>query len=279
MIEGMFVFDAHCHAYRPQETIWGKIGATYDAQVARMDRNGIDLSVSMGVYKLTPDDQREETDYTAEAIRNYPDRLIGVTYVTPMWGKRAFDEMNHAADLGLRGIKLYAHGQGNYPLDGSFVDPIIQRVRELGWFVIVHTDIDSKVCNPHLALRLAKRHPDVTFIFSHMGMNSDVTHFIPEYVKEASNVYLDTSDTPNLPEFVYKTPMNVIPDRMLFGTDAPTLSPEVELKKLEIAEELYGLTKSEKRKILGENAARLFNIDVTKYGVAATMIESRDLGG
>jgi predicted TIM-barrel fold metal-dependent hydrolase len=131
--------------------------------------------------------------------------------------------------------------------------------------VIIHTDVDSKVCNPHLALRLAERHPDVPFVFSHMGMNSDVTHFVPGYVAHASNVYLDTSDTPNLPQFVFKTPMSVIPDRMLFGSDAPTLSPEVELKKLEVAEELYGLTKDEKRKILGENAARLFNIDASKY--------------
>jgi predicted TIM-barrel fold metal-dependent hydrolase len=50
---------------------------------------------------------------------------------------------------------------------------------------------------------------------------------------------------------------------MLFGSDAPTLSPEVELKKVEVAEELYGLTKDEKRKILGGNAARLFHIDLS----------------
>jgi predicted TIM-barrel fold metal-dependent hydrolase len=56
-----------------------------------------------------------------------------------------------------------------------------------------------------------------------------------------------------------------MPDRMLFGSDAPTLSPEVEIKKLEVAEELYGLTKEEKRKILGENAARLFQINTAPY--------------
>jgi predicted TIM-barrel fold metal-dependent hydrolase len=268
MIDGMFVFDAHCHAYKPQETVWGKIGATYQEQVARMDRNGIDLSVSMGIYKLTPAGQREESEYTAEAVRAFPDRLIGVSYVTPLWGKDAFDEMAYAKDLGLQGIKLYAPGQGNFPLDSPAVDPIIERVAEYGWFVIIHTDVDSKVANPHLGIRLAKRHPDVTFIFSHMGMNSDATHFIPDYVADTPNIYLDTSDTPNLPEFVYKTPMNVIPDRMLFGTDAPTLSPEVEIKKLLVAEELYGLTKDEKRRILGGNAARLLSIDTTAYGVS-----------
>jgi uncharacterized protein len=270
MNDGMFVFDAHSHAYLPQMTVWGVIGQTYDEQVARNDRNGIDVAVSMAAYRLTPQDQRIETDYTAEAIRTYPDRLVGVTWVTPLWGKDAFTELEHALDVGMRGIKLYAHGQGNYPVDSPLVDPLIDWVEDHGWFVIVHTDVDSKVNNPHLALRLAVRHPEVTFVFSHMGMNSDVTHFIPDYVKDAPNVYLDTSDTPNLPQFVYKTPMAVIPDRMLFGSDAPTLSPEVELKKVEVAEELYGLTKAEKRKILGENAARLFGIDVTKYGAQSS---------
>lgn len=266
MFDGMLTIDVHSHAYRPQETIWGVIGQTYDEQVARMDRNGIDISVSMATFKLTPDEQREETDYTAEAIKKYPERLIGVAWITPLWGKRALEEARYALDQGLRGMKLYAHGQGNFPVDTPLLDPLIDFCEEVGWFVIVHTDVDSKVNNPHLALRLAKRHPNVSFIFSHMGMNSDVTHFVPGWVQEAANVYLDTSDTPNLPQFVFKTPMSVIPDRMLFGTDAPTLSPEVELKKLEIAEELYGLTKDEKRKILGLNAARLFHLEDPRVG-------------
>lgn len=266
MIDGMLAIDCHSHAYVPQETIWGVIGQTYDEQVARMDRNGIDISISMANFKLTPEEQRGQTDYTAEAIAHYPDRLIGVAWITPLWGQRALDEARYALDRGLRGVKLYAHGQGNFPVDTPLLDPLMDFCEQVGWFVIIHTDVDSKVNNPHLALRLAKRYPNVSFIFSHMGMNSDVTHFVPGWVQEASNVYLDTSCTPNLPQFVFKTPMAVIPDRMVFGTDAPTLSPEVEIKKLEIAEELYGLTKDEKSKILGRNAARLFGIDAARLG-------------
>jgi predicted TIM-barrel fold metal-dependent hydrolase len=263
MIDGMFVFDAHAHTYEPRETIWGVIGQTYEEWLARMDRNGIDMSLVMSNPELTPEAQREANDYVAEAISRHPDRFLGLMWVTPMWGDRALEEMRHGADTGLCGIKLYPHGQGNFPLDTPLLDPLMDLAQELDWVVVAHTDIDSKVCNPHLGIRLAERHPDVTFIFAHMGMNSDVTHFVPAYVQNQPNIYLDTSDTPNLPQFVYKTPMALIPDRMLFGSDAPTLSPEVELKKVEVAEELYGLTKDEKRKILGGNAARLFNIDVS----------------
>ena len=86
MIDGMFVFDQHCHAFRPRQMIWGVIGQTYHEQVTRMDRNHIDMSVSMAIFRLTPEQQREETNYTIEAIDAYPDRLIGYVWATPMWG-------------------------------------------------------------------------------------------------------------------------------------------------------------------------------------------------
>jgi predicted TIM-barrel fold metal-dependent hydrolase len=95
-----------------------------------------------------------------------------------------------------------------------------------------------------------------------MGMNSDVTFYVADYVKDAPNVYLDTSCTPNEPESVFVVPIRTIPNRVLFGSDGPTLSVEAELRKLEVAEELYGLTPDEKPVILGGNAAGLFRLDV-----------------
>ena len=268
MNDGMFLMDVHCHTYPIEKTYWGVIGQTYDQWIARMDKNGIDMALIMAHFKLTPEEQREQNDYVVEAINKYPDRFIGQMWTSPMWGKTALDEMKRGADMGLRGVKLYTHGHGNYPLDSELVDPVVDMAEELGWWVMAHTDIDSKTSSPFLGIRLAQRHPNIPIILSHMGLNPDVTHFIPGYVKDTPNVYLDTSASPNLPQFVYKTPMALIPDRLMFGSDAPTLSPEVELKKVEVAEELYGLTKEEKRKILGENAAHLFKIDISKYQVS-----------
>jgi uncharacterized protein len=265
VIDGLFVFDQHCHAFRPRRTIWGTVGQTYDEQIARMDRNGIDMSQTMAIFRLTPDEQREETDYTIEAIRAYPERLIGYTWVTPIWGDRGLEEVRYAADAGIRGIKLYTPGQGNFPLDSPLLDPLMKLCVELNLIVMCHTDVDTKTCHPLLGLRLAQKHPDVTVVLSHMGMNSDVTHFVPEWVQSTPNCYLDTSATPNLPEFVFKTPMAVIPDRLMFGTDAPTISPEAELTCLRVAEEMYGLTREEKARILGRNAAALYGIDVDKW--------------
>ena len=49
-------------------------------------------------------------------------------------------------------------------------------------------------------------------------------------------------------------------DRVSFGSDGPIVSIEANLAKLAAAEHTYGLTNEEKRKVLGENAARVFQI-------------------
>jgi predicted TIM-barrel fold metal-dependent hydrolase len=261
MIDGMFVMDSHTHCYKPAMSIWGVLGQTHEQLILRMDRNGIDVSVIMGQHRLDPGEQWDQTEYLIEGATKYPGRFVPVMTYTPFWGKRTLDDMRRGNDLGVRGLKLYTHGQGFYPLDSPMLDPMIALAIEFDWVVMMHTDIDSKVCSPHLGLRLAKRHPTAKIQFSHMGMNSDITSFMPEWCREYENVYLDTSDTPNLPNFVYKLPMETMPDRLLFGTDGPTLYEEVELCKLAIAERDFGLTKEEKRKILGLNGARLWGIE------------------
>lgn len=265
MLDGFFVVDTHSHTFRPVQTVWGPLGQSYEVHIARMDRNGIDVSVTMGQYKVTPDEQWEQTLYTVEAIHKFPDRFIGFMFNTPLWGQRGLDDMKRAADLGIRGLKLYSHGHGNYTIDSELVDPLVRLANELGWIVMIHTDIDSKSCSPHLVVRLAKRHPDVKFQMAHMGLNPDTVHWMSDYICDQPNIYMDTSASPNIPESVFKKPMTMIPDRLLFGSDSPTLHEEVEFKKLEVAEEYYGLTKEEKRKILGENAAQLYHIDMSKY--------------
>jgi len=45
--------------------------------------------------------------------------------------------------------------------------------------------------------------------------------------------------------------------RVLFGSDSPVISPEVNLKKLEVAVELFGLAPDVARAIVWENALHM----------------------
>jgi uncharacterized protein len=259
MIDDMFVFDSQVNLgfnnilpLQPEEFI--------DQWVNRMDIAKIDMALVIGPWTLTPEEQKKINILVSNQIRRYPQKFIGLSRVSPFWGEKALDEIKLGVDLGLRGVKLYSPGHGHFPIDSKLLDPIMGIISKNNLVLMIHTDVDSKVSHPLLGVRLAERFPEIPIILTHMGMNSDSTHFIPDYVKNSKNVYLNTANTPNLPQFVYKTPMDIIPDRMLFGSDGPDSSPEVELKKVEVAEEKYGLTKIEKRKVLGQNAMRLFNL-------------------
>lgn len=263
MVDGLIAVDVHVHIAPPRKGMYGVLGQSPEQLIERMDRNGIDYSVVFSMVNtagLDPDSIRAANDYVIEAVRRYPDRLVGLCLTTPRHGEAALEEVRRCIASGLRGIKLHPHLLGYYPIDGEIVYPLVELARELKVPILTHSDANSKRCNPYQVVRLAQRFPDVPIIMAHMGMDSDFVHFVPALVKDVPNVYLDTSDTPNLPEFIFARPAKLIPDRILFGSDGPTLSVEAELKKLEVAEALYGLTREEKARILGLNACQLFGL-------------------
>ena len=75
--------------------------------------------------------------------------------------------------------------------------------------------------------------------------------------------------------------MEYMPDRLVFGTDGPTLYEEVELAKIAVAERDFGLTRPEKQKILGENGVRLWRVDLSARGTKsdATPAATARVGG
>src|SRR5690606_22216388 len=126
----------------------------------------------------------------------------------------------------------------------------------------------SKRCSPYQVKRLAQRHPDVNIAMAHWGCDADFVHFIPELIADTPNLFAETSNTPNLPEFIFARPSHSIPDQILLGSDAPTLSIEVDLAKLRVAEELYGVDPVGKAKLLGLNAARILGLEIPQTASA-----------
>ncbi|OQY18597.1 MAG: hypothetical protein B6I34_10500, partial [Anaerolineaceae bacterium 4572_32.1] len=56
---------------------------TADELVAEMDRAGVQKSVAFGFGWRDPGLLREENDYVVDAVRRYPDRIIGFGIVNP----------------------------------------------------------------------------------------------------------------------------------------------------------------------------------------------------
>lgn len=262
MKNGMHIIDVHNHISKTNPYIAKCHFQSYEQLIKRMDSNGIDKAVVFPRGRAR-EDFKSANDYIIEAINNYPDRFIGFCFATPVHHEFAIEEIERCAKAGIRGIKLLPHIHGFYDINGSNMDPIMKKAEELNFTILTHADFNCKRCTPYQVARLAQRFPKVPVIMAHFGMDSDCVRTIPSIVKGIENLYIDTSDTPNMPEAIYVDSVKVIPENVLFGSDTPTLSPEVELYKVEVAQKLFGLTETQKRKILFENAARLFGI---KFG-------------
>lgn len=262
MIDGTVVVDMHNHVGIKGSNMGGQ---TPEQLISRMDRNGIDIAVicPFNSGMLAHEEFVDRNTTIIDAIKAHPDRLVGFCTVTPYHGTLALDEVRRCVERGMKGIKLHPRKHGSYSLNHPMLDPLMDVARELDISVLAHTDVNSKECTPYLARMLALRHPKVTLFAAHMGMDPDMIHWVPDMVKDAPNVVLECSATPDMPHVVFNNACSTIgAERVAFGSDTPGLSPEVNLKKLEVAEELFGLSKEDKRKILGENAVRILKLKV-----------------
>lgn len=262
MIDGMLVIDAHCHIGESKVERNGVRRFTAEDLLARMDRNGVDRAVVCHlIFPLwEPEEFVRGNDLVVEAVRRYPDRLRGLVVVNPKHGHFAEEEARRGLSAGLVGIKIQPAMHGYYPVDGALLEPIMQVASEAKVPLVTHSDYNAKCCTPYQVVRLAARWPDVKVVLLHLGQDPESVAHTPDVVKDTPNVVVETSNAPDYPYAVYVNPVRQLgPDRVLFGSDGPIVSVEANLAKLRAAEETYGLTREEKRWILGGSAARLFD--------------------
>jgi uncharacterized protein len=249
------VFDIHSHI-----GFYGGKEYTAEQALGRMDKNGIRRAVVCSFVSglVHREDFREGNDYVIRAVRTHPDRFVGICALTPVHGSFALEEFRRCLDQGLSGIKLHPDKHGLYSLAGAPMTQLMHALENVRGFVFIHSDFNSKVCSPHEIVGMAQRFPQAKVLLGHFGLDQDLVGQVPRIVKPATNVYLETSQTVDHPEAVYvNSTKRIGPERVLFGSDAPIISPEVNLRKLEVAEELFGLEPKVSQAIRWDNAVRL----------------------
>jgi 2,3-dihydroxybenzoate decarboxylase len=115
-------------------------------RIAEMDRLGIQKQVLMltapGVQMLDADSgtalARSANDQMAEAIRNHPDRLAGLTVIAPQDPKAALRELQRGmTQLGLKGAIVNSHINGEY-LDERKYWPLLEAAAALNAPIYIH---------------------------------------------------------------------------------------------------------------------------------------------
>ena len=207
-------------------------------------------------YFPSPDDVRLGNDEMLALQRREGDRVRTYVVVNPNYTDHALAEIERCAQLGAVGVKLAASRRADDPL----LDPVMEAARRHDFPVLHHIwqhrrrDWPMQEASDAVELgRLARRHPEVSFILAHIGGGGDYMHTNPA-VRELPNVYLDISGS-GVDRGMLDLALNAVgPERMLFGTD---LTMETGLAKLR-ALQVIGLDASAISAIRWRNAAMIF---------------------
>jgi len=257
-----------------------------------------------GKHMLTPEE-------AAEVRSIMPDRVIMLGSVDPADGKPALDDLERQVrDYKITGIKLYP---GDYAHHGWHADdekigyPLWEKCRKLGVkYVAIHKGLPfsiftAKYCHPEDVDQCLDDFPEINFVLYHSAYPflDELTMMAFRLTGRKSNLYVDLGGlfailmkAPHeLGHTIGKLLKYLGPDNIIWGTDSPiTGSPQPYIdffRTYKIPDELcekYGypqITDADKRKIFGENIARLFNINIDermKKLASDVVSNSRELG-
>lgn len=232
--------------------------------VAAMDRQGVDRSVVFGFPWRDIATCRMHNDYILEAVKRFPDRLIGLCCLDPAH-PHAAGEAARCLKEGLSGLgelAFYDSGFTQTALDQ--LTPLMALCKEAGLPVLLHTNEPVGHLYPGKSpmtlrelYRLIRTFPDNKIILAHWGGGLFFFHMMKKEVKAAlANVYVDTAASPYLYDGgVYRIALEIIgPEKVLFGSDFPLLPPERYFSEMRE----NGLSPAEIEQVAGLSAKALF---------------------
>ena len=198
-----------------------------------------------------------------EARREFPDVIHGLYGVNVKRGMAAVEELEQVVrQHGFRGIHIHPHGYG-IPPNHQHYFPFYAKCHDLKIPVVIsmgHTLEPMPIDNgrPIYLDDVALYFPKLTIVIAHTGWP-----WVEEALALAAkhpNVYLGTSAyAPKYwkPEMVQFLNSRRGRDKVLWGTDWPLVRHDEALRQID---EL-GLRDESKRKLIHDNAARVFGFD------------------
>jgi predicted TIM-barrel fold metal-dependent hydrolase len=228
-----------------------------------VERAGLICSVSPEVIGYTS----EVCDWNARYCSASPKRLIAFGSVHPRYVADAGAEVDRLVKIGIQALKIHPPHQlfsPNAYRDGlGPLAAVYERAQTIGLPVMIHTGTSifpgarNVYAQPILADDVAVDYPDLVIILAHGGrpLWMDEAFFL---VRRHKNMYMDISSIPPQKLLLEYFPrLEEIADKVLFGTDWPGFGVR------DIGENIakfkaLPLSEAAQRKILYDNAARLF---------------------
>ena len=238
--------------------------ATADDLVASMDRTGIDVSVVMNFGWASHDLCVETNTAIIEAVRRFPDRLVGCAMVYPPAGPAAVTELLRCAGAGLRGIGELRPDDQGFALDTpALLDPLVEVALRYDMVVAVHAADPVGHAYPGKGsvgltdlYAFVSRYPDLKVLLAHWGGGLPFYGLMPEVSAALANTVFDIAASPLLygKEVFHVVAGIVGVEKILFASDYPLMPPT---RMLDLVASLE-LSSADRDRILGGNAERVF---------------------
>lgn len=234
-----------------------------------MDQSGVDLAVIFGFPWKDREKARRHNDYVLESAARYPERFRPLACFNPTadWAADEATRCLQAGAAGLGELAVYERGDEGSALEayGSLME--LCRGRQA--LFLVHANEPVGHMYPGKApmglrfyYELARKGRDVPLVLAHWGGGLFFYELLKKEAPETlARVHYDTAASPFLYRSdIYRRALDIMgPQRILFGSDYPLLSPSRYEKEMEEA----GLGAEEKAALLGANAARLLGLGET----------------
>ncbi len=281
------IIDAHTHIFPPEivrhpeeyrrhDRWFGELYAsprallvTAEELLASMDGAAIDLSVACGFPWVDPGLCREHNDYLAAACRQYAGRVAWLGIVVP-GDPSAPAEAERCFREGASGIgELNADAQGFDFAEPRVLAPLVEVCQAYAKPLLVHVSEPlghlypgKGSAWPQRLIRFLEAFPDQVVVAAHWGGGLPFYELMPEVARAARNVVYDSAASTYLYRFeVFRTVIDIAgAHRVLMATDYPVLRQRPFLERGRRA----GLTEQELAFVLGENAARVFDLPVRR---------------
>jgi len=248
----MVIVDVHVHLVHDVDDIRPGIGGlqTPEMLLEVMDRLGIQTSVVFGVPGVW--DHARENELVYEAACRYPNRLVPVGLVNPRRGQRAVEEARRCVTaLGCKAIKVRPDSHC-VPANCRPMHALLDECASLGVPLLVHSG-RTHWSHPLTIGDLARDHPGAKLVMQHMF---DITgKYAIGVAKRNPHLYVETAS--HLSPFLIREMVEAVGSgRVMFASDSPPLSTELELFKVKCA----GLSPDDEVNVLGRTAVRYWGL-------------------
>lgn len=262
------IVDCHCHVYpdkiadKAVESIGGfyDLPMFYDGKASTLIEYGSAVGIKHYIIfsvATTPAQVQSINRFIADTVASSGGLMTGLGTLHPD-SDNIEDDVEQIISLGLKGVKMHPDFQ-KFRIDDEKCDRIYSLCR--GRLpVYLHTgDSRYEFSNPDNMLPILEKYPELIVIGAHFGGWSCWKE-AAEKLSKYKNFYVDCSSSFDWlsTEEARELVRSYGADRVLFGTDFPMWSHKKELD----AFFKMGLTEEEQKKILNENAIRLFSLEI-----------------